>query len=130
MRAIAGAILILAAVQFHQSPAAQLPLGMCLLVLMIVTGVGCFVSDFAKPAHSRWLRSVLKRLLAGGNFLIKGTIVGALAGLLINVVVLGAGRVGNLAAIPGAAIGLLAGIALDAVVHRRKHRNMLNTTRG
>lgn len=123
MRAIAGSILILAAVQFHQSPVARLPLGMCLLALLVVTGVGCLISDLAKPAQSRLVQILLQRVLDSGNFLIKGTVVGALLGLLMNFAVLGATRVGNLTAIPCAAIGLIIGVAIDAVAHRRKHRH-------
>lgn len=122
MRAIAGSILILAAVQFHQSPVSRGPLGACLLFTIVLTGAGCLISDFGKPYLWRFAKPVTGYMLSGGNFLIKGTIVGALAGLLLNWAALGGTRAGNLAAMPGAFLGLMIGVALDAVAHRWKHR--------
>lgn len=122
MRAIAGSILVLAAVQFHQSPASRGPLGACLLFAIVLTGACCLISDLGKPYLSRLTKPVMRFLLSGGSFLIKGTIVGALAGLLMNWVALGGTRTGNLAAMPGAFLGLMIGVVLDAVAHRWKHR--------
>lgn len=122
MRAIAGSILILAAVQFHQSPASRGPLGACLLFAIVLTGACCLISDLGKPYLGWFAKPLMRYMLRGGNFLIKGTIVGALIGLLLNWVALGGTRVGNLAAMPGAFLGLMIGVALDAVAHRWKHR--------
>lgn len=122
MRAIAGSILILAAVQYHQSPASRGPLGACLLFTIVLTGAGCLISDLGQPYLGWFARPVMRFMLRGGNFLIKGTIVGALTGLLLNWVALGGTRIGSLAAMPGAFLGLMIGVALDAVAHRWKHR--------
>ena len=91
------------------------------MALMAMTGGGCLIAGLATPTQLRVISALVARLLESGNYLIKGTIMGALAGLLVNAVVLGAGRIGNLAAIPGAALGLTLGVALDAIAHRRKH---------
>lgn len=130
MRAVAGSILILAAVQFHLSPVVRHAVGMCLLALMVIAGVGLLISDLAKLAQGPFVLALLDRVLAGGSFLIKGTVVGALLGLLVNFFALGATRVGNLAAIPGAALGLMIGVALDAVAHRRKHHLPFESSAG
>jgi hypothetical protein len=126
MRAIAGSILILAAVQFHGSPAASRPIGFCLLGMIALTGVGCLASDFAGQRRSPYARALLDRLsdwlLNGRNFLIKGTILGAIVGLAASLIFFGSSQVGRLAAMPGAFLGLLLGVALDAVSHRYQHR--------
>ena len=57
----------------------------------------------------------------GRNFLIKGTILGAVVGLLANLALFGPSQIGNLVAIPGAFIGLMLGVTLDAIAHRYQH---------
>jgi hypothetical protein len=126
MRAIAGSILILAAVQFHRSPAASGLLGFCLLWIIGLAGAGYLASDFAgqrRSLHARvWLGRFSVWLLSGRNYLIKGTVFGAIIGLLTSPVLFGSSQAGKLAAIPGAMIGLLLGVALDAAAHRYQHR--------
>jgi len=126
MRAIAGSILVLAAVQFHRSPAASGLLGFCLLWIIGLAGAGYLASDFAdqrRSLHARvWLGRFSVWLLSGRNYLIKGTVFGAIIGLLANPVLFGSSQAGKLAAIPGAMIGLLLGVALDAAAHRYQHR--------
>ena len=128
MRAIAGSILILAAVLFHRSPAAFLPLGRCLLLLMVLSGIGYFVLDLTGRSRPPYFAALFGRfwrwLLTSGNFLIKGTIMGALVAMLVNLIFFGGSQVGNLAAIPGAFIGLVLGVTLDAVAHRYRYRSM------
>lgn len=130
MRAIAGSILILAAVQYHLSPAASRPLGVCLLWIIALTGVGYLVSDLAGLRRSDNARALLSRWLGwslrGGNFLIKGTVVGAFAGLLANLLFMGGTRIGNLAAMPGAFVGLMLGVVIDAVAHRYRNRRPID----
>ena len=85
MRAIAGSILILAAVQFHRSPAASGLLGFCLLWIIGLAGAGYLASDFAdqrRSLHARvWLDRCSVWLLSGRNYLIKGTVFGAIIGI-------------------------------------------------
>lgn len=134
MRAIAGSILILAAVVFHQSAATSRPLGFGLLWLIVLVGAWYLVSDLANINHpqyfvdfvSRVSRSfvsrIWRRLLNGRNYLIKGTVIGALTGALANLAIVGPNKIGNLAAIPGAFLGLAVGLILDSIAHRQRYR--------
>lgn len=126
MRAIAGSILILAAVLFHQSLAASRPIGFCLLWLIVLAGVWYLVTDVASrncpPNMAEIVARFWRWLLNGSNFLIKGTVLGAVVGVLTNLALFGPSQIGNLAAIPGAFVGLVLGVTLDAVAHRHRHR--------
>lgn len=137
MRAIAGSILILAAVLFHRSPTASGPLGFGLLWLMVLMGVWYLISDLADADHPRhvvdvasrvWRRSLISRtrfwrwLTNGHNCLIKGTVIGALVGALANLAFVGPSNIGNLAAIPGAFLGLVVGLIFDSIAHRQRYR--------
>lgn len=126
MRAIAGSILILAAVLFHQSPATSRPIGFCLLWLIVLVGVWYLVTDLAGHNYPPFMATIAARfwhwLMNGRSFLIKGTILGAVVGVMANLVLFGPSQVGNLAAIPGAFVGLVLGLVLDAVAHRHRYR--------
>ncbi|HWB12685.1 MAG TPA: hypothetical protein VG826_25895 [Pirellulales bacterium] len=128
MRAIAGSILILAAVLFHQSPATSRPVGLYLLCLIVLVGAFYLVTDVASHLCPPYVAAIAARfwrwLLNGSGFLIKGTLLGALVGVLANLALFGPSRIGNLAAIPGAFVGLVLGVVLDAVAHRHRHRRL------
>lgn len=125
MRAIAGSILILAAVVFHRSPAASRPLGFCLLWLIVLLGAWYLLSDLPNriplPQFGSFVVPFWRWLLNGRNFLVKGTVIGAVAGALANLALFGPSQIGNLAAIPGAFIGLVLGLTLDSIAHRHRY---------
>jgi hypothetical protein len=131
MRAIAGSILILAAVLFHQSPTTSRPFGFCLLWLIVLTGVCLLLLDLTGSRSVRYLGDWLVRLwcwlLNGRNFLVKGTLLGAVVGILGGLVFFGPSQIANVVGIPGAFIGLVLGVALDAIAHRHQYQQRPQT---
>lgn len=82
-------------------------------------------SDFGqagRPPKTNPVDATAGATSARGSFLVKGTILGAMVGVLSNLALFGPSQIGNLAAIPGAFIGLVLGLVLDAVAHRHRYR--------
>ena len=65
MRAIAGSILILAAVLLHRSPATSRPVGFYLLCLIVLAGASYLVLDVAGQNCPPYFAALLTRLKRG-----------------------------------------------------------------